>query len=123
MKRYIKSTSGKNTVSFRSAEDIYDVLVGQHQDLYCTEDETYMFEYNAIGAIAYYRIDMGERMSLASQAKESGEDYISALLGPGGYIIDVDEGKSEVESTEDIMEFLDQFVGKEFLYANVKDLV
>lgn len=124
----INATSGRNTVSFNSAEEIYDVLVGQDQDLYCIDDEIYMFHYGQSGSIAYYYLDMEELMELVAQADEVGEGYIGGLLGPGGYIVDTDNYEDDPnieydESITEILEFLADFVGKEFLYANVDDLI
>lgn len=121
-------TSGKNTVTFNSAEEIYKVLTSDSQDLYCLDDEMYLFSYNLAGAIAYYYLDMKELMQLVAEAQSTGEGYIGALLGPGGYIIDTDnyDENPNIEYDEDITEilaFLENLVGKEFLYANVADLV
>lgn len=134
----INGTSGKNTVTFNSAEEIYDVI-HSGQDLYCIDDEIYLFDYNAVGAIAYYYLDMEELMELAQQA----DGYIASALGPGGYIIDmnlispdgeiIEYGDSDFDlnynkpgyelDPSDIYDFLERFVGKEFIYANVDDLV
>ena len=125
--RSVNGTSGKNTVTFKSAMDIYATL-DSNQDLYCIDDGIYMFLYNAAGAIAYYYLGMKKLMELAAEAEANGEDYIAGLLGPGGYIIDTDnyEDDMDIEGDDDItaiLEFLEDFVGKEFLYANTNDLV
>lgn len=134
----INGTSGKNTITFNSAEEIYDVI-HSGQDLYCIDDEIYLFDYNAVGAIAYYYLDMEELMELAQQA----DGYIASALGPGGYIIDmnlispdgeiIEYGDSDFDlnynksgyelDPSDIYDFLERFVGKEFIYANVDDLI
>lgn len=117
----INGTSGKNTVTFNSAEEIYDVLHSD-QDLYCIDDEIYMFRYSEKGSIAYYHLTMKRLMALAQEA----DGYIGSILGPGGYIVDIDEdlyNEPGDEYLSEIYDFLDGFVGKEFIYANVDDLI
>lgn len=128
MNNSINATSGKNTVTFQSASDIYKTLVYDSQDLYCIDSETYLFGYNAAGAIAYYDLDMSELMELAAEAKADDLAYISEVLGAGGYIIDTDNYESDPnieydDGITEILDYLENFVGEEFLYANVNDLV
>ena len=117
----INGTSGKNTITFNSAEEIYDVLHSD-QDLYCIDDEIYMFRYSEQGSIVYYYLTMKQLMELAQEA----DGYIGSVLGPGGYIVDIDESLYDDPGDEylaEIYDFLDGFVGKEFIYANVDDLI
>lgn len=116
------------TVTFNSAQEIYDVLDSRTQDLYCIDEEMYLFNYNASGSIAYYYLDMDELMELANEAKANGEDCIAGLLGPGGYIVDTDNYSAGIgfeydEEITEILDFLEDLVGKEFIYANASDLV
>lgn len=106
-------TSGKNTVTFNSVEELYRVLTDDVQDLYCLDDELYLYGYKEIGCIDYQYLDMRELMQLASEAQGMGVEYISALLDSEGCQLDADN----------CWDFLDGLVGKEFLYANVADLV
>ena len=57
-------------------------------DLYNENTGIYCFLYNDKGSIAYYRLSKEEAQTLARQTEEAGEETWSALLGPGGYIID-----------------------------------
>lgn len=125
------------TVKFSSANEIYEEL-DSDIDLYCVDEGIYMFKYNEVGAIAYYYLSMDELIAAAKNA----DGYIGSALGPGGYILDValklpdgeiidyedpdfdeyyDDPNSEIDIT-DICDFLNRFVGKDFIYADVEEL-
>ena len=134
----------ENTFTFNSPEEIYAVLDSRTQDLYCIDDDIYLFNYNEAGAIAYYVLYEYELYDIAEEAYECGVGYIGGMLGPGGSIIDVqlkapdgrlidyddpefneywnDTPGYELDYTE-IYNFLQGFVGKKFINANVNDLV
>lgn len=114
------------TFTFSTSKRIYDYLTSG-KDLYCVDDEIYMFDYSYVGSIAYYYLSYEELMDLANEVSEYGE-YIGSALGPGGYIVDPD-GRDEYNDDidkldyEPIYDFLDQFVGKKFISADTDDLV
>lgn len=138
--KYVKSNSEDpkmETFKFDSAEEIYEKL-DSDIDLYCVDEEVYMFKYNEIGAIAYYYLTMNQLINAAKEA----DGYIGSALGPGGSILDVDvklpdgevieygepgfdeaydDPNSELDITY-ILDFLNRFVGKEFIYADVDEL-
>lgn len=111
------------TVKFDSVVDLNKGLM--MNEYYDKESETLFFRYNDDGAVAYYCISFEELMELVREATPE-ETYPSALLGPGGYIIDVDEeyepeGDDYIDPAVD--EFLSPFVGKNLICANIKDLL
>ena len=113
------------TFTFRTSEMIYKYLMSG-SDLYCVDDEVYMFEYSNVGSIAYYDLSLDELLELADEVGP--DDYIGSALGPGGYIIDPDgreEYNDDVSKLDysPIYEFLDQFVGKKFISADAADLL
>lgn len=56
-------------------------------DLYNKDKEIYVFDYNMDHSIAYYNIDNETFRKLKAKADEIGE-YVGALLGVGGWIVD-----------------------------------
>jgi len=127
---------------FNSANEIYEML-DSGIDLYCVDDEVYMFKYNEPGSIAYYYLSEDELYQLAHDAYEHDAGYIGGELGVGGYIIDVqvqtpdggivdyddpdfdmyyNRSDCDLDVTE-ICDFLQQFVGKTIIVASVDALV
>lgn len=72
---------------FNSAEEMYNAVVTENRDLYCVDEERFIFHYNDEEAICEYVIYPKIFDRLYMKAKEHGE-YIAAFLGPGGYIYD-----------------------------------
>lgn len=69
-------------MTFNNGEEMLR-YIQRGYDLYNTEKEIYVFEYNAYGSICYYHIDN----ETAEELKKE-DDYWGAYLGVGGYIID-----------------------------------
>ena len=127
-------------MKFNSAQEIYDYIHAGN-DLYDVDEEIYLFDYNWVGAIAYYYLS---EEALIERAKLAGpNDYIAGTLGPGGYILDVnlidpdgdfveydsplfeefyDDERSTLDYS-DILDFLSGLVGDEFIDAMPSDLV
>lgn len=121
---------GQPQITFNSSKEIHEALLTK--DLYCVNTEDYLFMYNTeeVGSIGVYpNISIEELYDLAEDADIANVEYISAILGPGGYIVDPDDYDGEFPNHDGdydmtpIYEFLDQFVGCGFIYADVKDLV
>ena len=56
-------------------------------DLYCPEEELYVFNYNIDGAICSYRINRFDAIELQKMSTV-GDDYWGAFLGLGGSVYD-----------------------------------
>ena len=121
---------GQPQITFNSGKEIHDALL--KHDLYCVNAEDYMYLFNTeeIGSIAVYNnISVEELYDLAEDAAIAGEAYISGILGPGGYIIDPEDydgfnpNSDGMYDLTPIYDFLENFVGCGFIYADVKDLV
>lgn len=56
-------------------------------DLYCPEEEIYIFDYNDKGAVCLYTVFRDEAEELSKMAKEC-DEYWSAFLGPNGEVYD-----------------------------------
>lgn len=127
-------------MKFNSAQEIYD-YINSGKDLYDMDRGIYLFDYNAVGAIAYYYLGYDELLDLAMEAGLG--NYVGAMLGPGGYIIDMEligpDGSIIEYGTEafdlmygndeyvidntDILEFLETLVDDEFISAMPEDLI
>ena len=76
-------------ITFNSAEEMLNTITGG-TDLYCPEEEIYVFVYNDLGSICLYSVDKEQARELDELSFETGE-YWGAFLGWGGRIIDSDE--------------------------------
>ena len=72
-------------MTFNSGQEMLDML--RSCDLYSSSKEIYVFDYNLDHSIAYYYLSNDEMNRLEIKAKELNE-YVGALLGPGGWIVD-----------------------------------
>ncbi len=54
---------------FRSAKEMLDTIQ-RGNDLFCPDEELYVFEYNNEGAVCSYRLNMWEAMKLQDMAVE-----------------------------------------------------
>lgn len=76
-------------LTFKTPEEfLYEVR--EVTDLYCPEEETYVFVYNEDGAICVYHVDEEQAKELDKRAKEA-NDYWASFLGAGGDIYDEPE--------------------------------
>ena len=119
-------------MKFNSATEIYDTI-HNGTDLYDVTKGIYLFDYNWVGAIAYYYLSNDELLELAEEVGP--DNYVSSGLGPGGYVIDVnlvapddtiiyyddpefddyyDAEDYELDYSE-ILDFLSKLVGDEFI--------
>lgn len=57
-------------------------------DIYCPDEELYVFQYNDIGSIACYSVSIGDAIILQENIANSDEEYWGAFLGIGGAIFD-----------------------------------
>ena len=114
-------------MTFDSPEELYEAL--NTDDLYDLDNETYMFLYNDAGAYAYYSLDPETMVELAKDARENNE-YLGALLGPGGYIVDVEGYDDDSwldmdydEYIQPVLEELEGYVGDRFIKADAQSIL
>lgn len=72
-------------MTFNSGAEMLDKIADC--DLYSKDKEIYVFDYNMDHSIAYYNIGNEVFRKLKAKADEIGE-YVGALLGVGGWIVD-----------------------------------
>ena len=95
------------------AEELYRCIIADYQDIYDVDNHYYIFSYNDAGAICYYTMYPEELLYKAVDAVASGENYIGAMVGVGGQIID---------DPEEAVEFLNSVV-KRYVDAFPGDLI
>lgn len=86
-------------MKFNSGKEMYDYLQNSG-DLYCQEEEIYVFMYNEAGALCYYYVSKDEAKALSLQSKEM-DDYWGAFLGTGGCILDEEELEYSIQPSFD----------------------
>lgn len=73
-------------IKFKNWADMYR-LITSGTDLYNPKTGCYVFVYNDVGALCYYKLRIDEVLDLICQSKKDGE-YWGAYLGTGGYVLD-----------------------------------
>ena len=79
--------------------ELQEYLYGK--DLYCVEQEIYLFSYNECDSVCYYRIPLDEAKRLEAMTREDG-NYWGAYLGVGGWIYDDDEAQELLVNFADL---------------------
>ena len=97
-------------MKFNSGKEMYDYLQNSG-DLYCQEEEIYLFMYNEAGALCYYHVSPEEAKELSVKAREM-EDYWGAFLGTGGCILDEEEPEYSIKPSFD---FCDEQFNKDWI--------
>lgn len=72
-------------LKFKNWADMYRLIISG-TDLYNPKTGCYVFVYNDVGALCYYKLRIDEVLDLIEQSKKDGE-YWGAYLGTGGYTL------------------------------------
>lgn len=85
--QYLEQNGRKSGIMiFKDSSAMLDTLKDGY-DLYSPSLGKYLFVYNDAGSICYYDISVNEMYELITNALKI-NDYVGALLGPGGFICD-----------------------------------
>ncbi|MGN0004566.1 MAG: hypothetical protein ACI37Z_01115 [Candidatus Gastranaerophilaceae bacterium] len=85
--QYLEQNGRKSGVMiFKDSSEMLDTLKDGY-DLYSPSLGKYLFVYNDAGSVCYYDISPNKMYELITEALKV-NDYISAFLGPGGFICD-----------------------------------